>query len=182
MHCISIDETSNDPESFKMRYGYSPIGEECIVNQFIIGGRSFSTICAACPLGIRYYRIKEGINTGDDFIDFLEELSFHLVAEDFGILDNCSIHKRDDVRVELERVFQGDYLYIAKYSPHLNPIERIFALVKNHIRDNEEEALVNPEAFLNRAFTRFSVGGEGAESVFGHWDDYFRANELFERE
>ena len=51
------------------------------------------------------------------------------------------------------------YYFLPVYSPHLNPIEPCFALVKEWIRHREIEALADPVAFIKLAFGQFAVGG-----------------------
>ena len=65
----------------------------------------------------------------------------------------------------LEDVFDNNYYFLPVYSPHLNPIEPCFALVKEWIRHHEEEALADPVHYINMAFNRYSVGGIQAGSV-----------------
>ena len=45
--------------------------------------------------------------------------------------------------------------------------------MKEYIRENEEDALRDPERFIHSAFQRFSIGGAKADSVRGHWKGYF---------
>jgi transposase len=51
-------------------------------------------------------------------------------------------------------------LFVPPYSPNLKPIEPCFALVKKWLRQHENEALLNPVVFINRAFDIHSIGGE----------------------
>ena len=67
----------------------------------------------------------------------------------------------------------GNYYYSAKYSPHLKPIEKCFALVKAFIRENEIAATMDPLNFINSAFELFKIGGLRASSIRGHWNEYF---------
>ena len=43
----------------------------------------------------------------------------------------------------IENRTNGNYMFCAKYSPHLKPIERAFVLIKKIIRENKT-ALSNP--------------------------------------
>ena len=65
-------------------------------------------------------------------------------------------------------------------APHILPENHLvldnatcFALVKEWIRDHEDEATLDPVATFNRAFIMFQVGGERAGSIRGHWNGYF---------
>ena len=97
----------------------------------------------------------------------------------YGILDNAAIHHVLASRLMLEDVFENRYYFSPPYSPHLKPIEPCFALVKQWIRKHENEALLNPVEYINRAFQLHSVGGALADSVFGHWLLHFANHEAF---
>ena len=80
----------------------------------------------------------------------------------------------------LEDVFDNNYYFLPVYSPHLNPIEPCFALVKEWIRQHEEEALADPVLYIiNMAFNRYSVGGIQAGSVLGHFNLYISNHEAY---
>ena len=87
----------------------------------------------------------------------------------YGIFDNSKIHHVLRSRILLEDVFQGLYRFVPPYSPNLKPIEPCFALVKNWLRQNENEALLNPLLYINRAFDIHSIGQERAASIMGNW-------------
>ena len=38
LHCIVIDETASSPQAFYAKHGGSPVGDECIQLQFVVGG------------------------------------------------------------------------------------------------------------------------------------------------
>ena len=104
-----------------------------------------------------------------------------LGEESFGIFDNSNarIHHVLRSRITLEDVFHGMYRFVPPYSPNLKPIEPCFALVKNWLRQHENEALLNPVVYINRAFDIHSIGGERAASVMGHWRLYFENHQYF---
>ena len=68
-------------------------------------------------------------------------------------LDNVSNQSIDGVHLALDVVFGDDYWYrIPAHSPRFAPIEHVFALVKNYIREREAEGDLNPEALFDEAF------------------------------
>jgi len=172
---IDIDETKQDRESRELKFGYSsPEGEDCIKDQIIINNTAYSTIAAVTPLGFMAWRIHEGNIDHNDFISFLvDEVSPHILPHHNVVLDNATIHHVPETRVALENIFGGNYCYSARYSPHLKPIEPCFALVKEWIRNHEDDATLDPVGMINRAFMLFATGGERADSVRGHWNGYF---------
>jgi hypothetical protein len=58
------------------------------------------------------------------------------------------------------------------YSPHLNPIEPCFALVKQWIQSNEMERIADPVYNINLEFHQFAIGGPQTHSVVGLFDLY----------
>jgi transposase len=180
---VDIDETANNPESFLMKKGWAPIGDECIKQQICIGSKTYSTIAAVTPSGYIAWEIIEGNVTHDIFLHFLQmRLQPVLQPEQIAILDNARIHHVQEVRDCLENIFDGAYFFVPPYSPHLKPIEKCFKLVKEWIRDNEDAALGNPVRYINSAFEQFSIGGPRVESIFGCWSDYFNNHNAFREE
>ena len=176
---VDIDETSNSPASFMIKYGWSPVGDECLVSQIRIGGHSYSTIAAVTPRGFLFWEIYLTPVTGVIFSSFLQNLHFMLMPEQFGLLDNAVIHHTAEARDALDECFGGRYVFCAKYSPHLKPIEPCFALVKTWIRQREEAAVRDPIRYINEAFEYYSIGHQGAASVRGHWKIYFSLHALY---
>jgi len=180
LHIIDVDETKNNPESFFQKHGYAPEGDVCTKEQIMINGVAYCTIAAVTPLGFLCWQIFEG-NIGHlEFTNFLTiTLAPYLIQENVLILDNASIHHVPDCRIILEELMHGNYIYSARYSPHLKPIEPCFALVKNWIRDHEDEAVQNPIDIINLAFNLFAIGGAKAHSIMGHWNGYFSNHNAF---
>ena len=131
---IDIDGCAQGKEDYYCRYGYSPKGEDCVVNQFVIADKTYSTMAAATCNGFLSWQIFDVPVTGDMFTAFVENhLSLYVTLDSVAMLDNALIHKTISSRRALERCFNGKYFYCAKYSPQLKPIEKCFALVKAHI-------------------------------------------------
>ena len=177
---IDVDETKNNPESFFQKHGYSPEGEECKKDQIVINGTAYCTIAAVSPIGFLAWQIFEGNVTQEEFAGFINEsLAPHIRPEHVCVLDNATIHHAPESRIALEMVFNGNYFYSARYSPHLKPIEPCFALVKNWIRNHEDAAVQDPIGTINAAFHLFSVGGARNVSIRGHWNGYFSNHATF---
>lgn len=73
-----------------------------------------------------FMHIREGSNFANDFLRFLQDaiLADYIVADDFVVLDNASIHLSLEVLEELEELqseFQFKLLFLPTYSPELNP-------------------------------------------------------------
>ena len=116
----------------------------------------------------------------EHFSAFLDQSVRLLIAPDaVGVFDNARIHHTLASRLMLEDVFDNNYYFLPVYSPHLNPIEPYFALVKEWIRNNEEESLADPVHYINMAFNQFSVCGLRAGSVLGHFNLYIANHEAY---
>ena len=173
LNFIDIDETASCPESFRERFGWSPVGDECIQQQIIIGNRSFSTIAAVTPFGFIAWEIFDKIITQEEFSSFITNKVRPLIEDNtIALLDNCSIHKAPLSRQALQDTFTEDYIYCPKYSPHLKPIETCFSMIKNEIR-KDETAELNPVVAINNAFRKYSRGQPQASLVYNHWKGYF---------
>ena len=174
IYLIDIDETKQDRQSRELKYGYAPEGEPCLKDQIMINNVAYSTIAAVTPFGFMCWCIHEGNIDHNDFISFLnEEVSPHILPHHHLVLDNATIHRAPETTISLEEIFGGSYWFSAPYSPHLKPIEPCFALVKEWIRNHEDEATMDPIGTIGHAFTVFSIGGERADSIRGHWNGYF---------
>ena len=60
----------------------------------------------------------------------------------------------------------------APYSPDLKPVERLFAVVKNLLRDREDEAVVNPMSVISECFEMFRPGGPKSHIAANHFRLY----------
>jgi transposase len=179
INLIDIDETASSPESFLQKHGWSPEGEECKKVQFVIGSKSYSSIAALSPLGIIAWAIYDCTITHIEFNHFLSErLQPRIARESVVIIDNARTHKTQESRTLMENIFDGNYYFSPPYSPHLKPIEKCFSLIKRFVRENEDEALINPISFLDYTFSLYSVGGEKAHAVYNFFNFYFQNHEL----
>lgn len=89
------------------------------------------------------------------FLFWLENILLPtLITGQVVIMDNCSIHKSHKVKELIESV-GCRLVYLATYSPDLNPIENYWAVMKNQIKkrqhrfetfmDNIVSVLMNPK-------------------------------------
>jgi putative transposase len=66
-------------------------------------------------------------------IDVEEVLAPTLSPGDIVIMDNLGAHKAKAVRAAIWDA-GAELLFLPKYSPHLHPIEKLFAKIKHHMR------------------------------------------------
>ncbi len=94
-----------------------------------------TTLIAALDVGgVRCSTVVDGAVNGDVFEAFVEHvLSATLRPGDVVVMDNLSSHKRARTR-ELIESAGAELVFLPPYSPDLNPIEMIFAKVKQLLR------------------------------------------------
>ena len=112
----------------------------CRVGQRLIekvpqGHWKTTTLIAALGIsGIRCSTVVDGAVNGDVFQAFVEQvLAPQLRPDDIVVMDNLSSHKRERTRKLIEATGAA-VLFLPPYSPDLNPIEMIFAKVKQLLR------------------------------------------------
>ena len=92
-------------------------------------GPSISVIAGISErIGMVYFDVFAGSNNSDRFLAFLQHLKLHKDGRASVVLDNLRIHKAK----KLDEVYDDDFreLYLPPYSSPLNPIERLWAVVK----------------------------------------------------
>ena len=79
----------------------------------------------------------ETIN-GDSIIDFFEQLRARYIDNEklHLILDGAGYHKKKEV-IEKAKVLNIELHYLPAYSPNLNPIERLWKVMNERVRNNK---------------------------------------------
>jgi transposase len=130
---IFIDETWAKTNMTRLR-GRSPRGVR-LVHKVPHGHWKTTTLIAALGLsGVRCATVVDGAVNGDVFVAFVEQvLAPELRPGDVVVMDNLSSHKSVRAREAIEAA--GARLeFLPPYSPDLNPIEMVFAKVKQALR------------------------------------------------
>jgi len=94
-----------------------------------------TTLIAALDLqGMRCSTVVDGAVNADVFEAFVDQVLVpQLRPGDVVVLDNLSSHKRDRTRQRIENA-GAQLRFLPPYSPDLNPIEMIFAKIKQTLR------------------------------------------------
>lgn len=126
--------------------GRAPLGQR-LVEKVPHGHWKTTTLIAALAIGgIHCSAVVDGAVNGDVFEAFVEQvLAPQLWPGDVVVMDNLSSHKRARTR-ELIEAAGATVLFLPPYSPDLNPIEMIFAKLKQLLRSlacRTREALWN---------------------------------------
>lgn len=114
--------------------GRAPIGERLLA-KVPHGHWNTTTLIAALGIeGMRCSTVVDGPINADVFESFVEQV---LVPElgpgDIVVMDNLSSHKRARTR-ELIESSGAELAFLPPYSPDLNPIEMVFAKLKQLLR------------------------------------------------
>ena len=114
--------------------GRAPRGER-LVHKVPHGHWKTSTLISALGLsGIRCSAVLDGPVNRDAFEAFVEQILLpHLRPGDIVVMDNLSSHKGTRARELIEAV-GATLVFLPPYSPDLNPIEMIFAKIKQGLR------------------------------------------------
>ena len=114
--------------------GRAPRGER-LIDKTPHGHWKTTTLIAALGVeGMRCSTVVDGAVNGDVFEAFVEQVLVpDLRPGDVVIMDNLSSHKRQRIR-ELIEDADARLVFLPAYSPDLNPIELVFAKVKQLLR------------------------------------------------
>jgi len=114
--------------------GRAPLGRR-LIEKVPHGHWKTTTLIAALGMeGMRCSTVVDGAVNADVFEAFVEQVLVpDLRAGDIVMMDNLSSHKRSRTR-ELIESAGATLLFLPPYSPDLNPIEMIFAKIKQLLR------------------------------------------------
>ena len=115
-------------------YGWGPT-EQRVVDAVPHGHWQTTTFVAAVRLdGLFAPMVVDGALNGELFLKYVrQELAPQLRSGDLLVMDNLQTHK---VRGVADAVAQrgARVIYLPPYSPDFNPIEMVFAKIKNELR------------------------------------------------
>jgi transposase len=132
-HLVFIDETWA-ATNMTRRYGRSRRGRR-LVSKVPHGHWKTTTFIGALRHGgLTAPTVIDGAVNGELFLAYVEQqLVPTLQPGDIVVMDNLSSHKLAGVRKAIERV-DARVVYLPPYSPDFNPIEMVFAKLKDLIR------------------------------------------------
>jgi transposase len=118
---------------------------------------NISTIGAIDLTGIRTGLSVPGAIDGETMVFFVEEmLAPTLKRGDVVFLDNCQIHKVEEIEEAIEA--RGAWaVFLPTYSPDLNPIENCWSKVKGILRSLKPRTLEDLLDALVEAFSSITV-------------------------
>ena len=96
-----------------------------------------SLLMCISSYGITHYVLKDGAFRSPEFVAFVQELAEQFPQLQNGtaclVMDNARIHHAREAREYLEDNHIR-HIYLPPYSPDLNPIENVFAVLKKRYR------------------------------------------------
>jgi transposase len=148
-------------------YAYAPKGERAYCKVPYNRGKNLTLIASMTLLeGMGKSMVIEGSTTKKAFEGYVEHFLAPTLKEgQIVIMDNLKAHKGERVR-ELIEARGCEVIFLAPYSPDLNPIEEAFSKIKGILREaaaRAREALVEA---ISEALSM--VTAQDARGFFGH--------------
>jgi transposase len=152
------------------RYGWSPRGAKAF-GKHVCGKWETITMLGAIALdGFRGFMTINAATSGDVFLAFVEqELVPNLHAGDIVVMDNLAAHKRPRV-LKAIRAVGADVLFLPPYSPEFNPIERLWAKLKEFVRRCNTTSRQAFDAAVSEAMAAISDADIRAWTAFAGYD------------
>jgi transposase len=128
-----VDETWAKTNMTRLR-GRAPLGQRLIAKTPHGHWKTTTLIAALGIEGMHCSTVVDGAVSADVFESFVEQvLVRQLRPGDVVVMDNLSSHKRARTR-QLIEARGAQLMFLPAYSPDLNPIEMIFAKIKQTLR------------------------------------------------
>ncbi len=145
---ISIDETSIDTH-ISNDYGWSKKGKRIIKINKNLKVR-YTVISAISNKKILLNKIIKGSANAVIFVNFIKELIELIDPNNQILLDNARIHHAKLLK-DYMKTQPNKFIYNVPYSPEYNPIEKVFSMVKNTLK-NTNYTNNTIKYYINKAF------------------------------
>lgn len=155
--------------STRVGYGRSIVGSPARKNVRAIRSKNISVCAAIMKGGVKHFKISDTPYNSLKFLNFLQELITKLNNENIFtgriIMDNASIHKKEEQRIFLEN--SGFELkFLPAYSPQLNPIEEVFSKWKHYIAQGNPNSVEELNSLIENSSN--SISAEDCEGFYRH--------------
>jgi transposase len=153
---VFVDEMGSNI-AMTRRYGRAAPGERVFDKVPGDHGKNVSTIGAIDLDGIRTGLSVVGAIDGETMLFFVEEmLAPTLKRGEIVFMDNCSIHKMEEIEEVIEA--RGAWvIFLPPYSPDLNPIENCWSKIKTILRSLKPRAIEDLLDALAKAFSSVTI-------------------------
>jgi len=114
--------------------GRAPVGKRLLAKIPFGHWKTTTLIAALDSNGVRCSTVVDGAVNGDVFEAFVQQVLLpQLTPGDIVVLDNLSSHQRASIQSLIESA-GAELRFLPPYSPDLNPIELVFAKIKQLLR------------------------------------------------
>ena len=146
---VFVDE-SFATTNMARRYGRAPRGVR-LRAPIPHGNRKKTTLVAGLRLsGVSAARMLDGSINGERFLEYVEQVLVPTLASgDLVVIDHLSSHKSHPVREVIEAA-GAKLLFLPRYSPDFNPIEKAFAKLKALLRKAAERTVSGVRQAIRR--------------------------------
>lgn len=162
---VFVDESSTNT-TLTPRYGRAPKGQRAPGSAPRNYRTNTTVVAALTPDGLQAPMTLAGAIDGDAFAAYVHQVLVpQLRPSQLVICDNLSVHKRADIRQQIEAV-GCQLIFLPAYSPDFNPIEQAFSKLKTWLRQAEARTQDALEAAIAMALA--TITGSDAHGWFRH--------------
>ena len=162
---IFLDETGVNT-CLTPRYARAPKGQRAHGSAPRNHEHHTTLVAALTPTGVQAAMTLVGALDSDAFAAYVRHVLVPtLIPGQVIVCDNLSVHKRADVRTLIEAA-GCDLLFLPAYSPDFNPIEAVFAKLKERLRRLGARTQDALEAAITDAVA--TVSAQDARHCFRH--------------
>ena len=148
------------------RYGWAPRAERAVDIAPRKRGPNTSILAALSPAGLLAPMTVEGGTTIEVFASFLEHcLCPALRPGQVVLLDNLAVHKNHAVIAQIEAT-GARVVFLPRYSPDRQPIEGVFAKLKEFLRHEKARTQEALQAAIARGLA--TITPQDARGFFAH--------------
>jgi transposase len=152
-----LDEASFQDRSLRRQRGWAEAGRALNLQRDPGSAPTYTAFCLTDLTSARGYylsNLHSGTNTSLDTLAFIVACldSAHLSPGDTLVMDNASIHCSAEILPILDVVcdFMAiELVFLPTYSPELNPVELVWAAVKNRMRNHRGAMSFEAELLLS---------------------------------
>ena len=149
-----------------LSHAYSHKKSNIEIDQALMNNEALAVVAGvSAEAGLESYMIRKGAIDSESFIDFLRTVQERNPATPVAIfMDNASFHRSKVVTAYLkESGIQA--IFNLPYSPQYNPIERVWALVKNRYKRRKLEKVGGGQQVDHEKIVRESVEGVSGDTI-----------------
>ena len=148
-----MDEAGVNTSSGKRNYGCSHVGEVAVQISRHAQGPNHTVNLLIGLDGTKFCTVHEGAQDSTGYVGFFHEaMNGHsdlgqpiLQPGDIIVVDNCATHhfEAEEILTSYFEDYDIQYVFLPKYSPDLNPVEKCFSKMKTLLKQGYYQALLS---------------------------------------